>query len=417
MPGNDDPAGTAGSDRNTPRDAAQSFRAGCNRNGRAGDGWEHGSEHSSCFPPLLKPVCCEKATRVGTRLPANFAPDVAHKVPLLHSVLHCNDCASEFLRPAKTMPDATITDTSATRIGILSPGEMGAALGMLLTARGHFVCSTADGRSARTVELGRSAQLELLPTAADVVRESEIIISTVTPASAVEVAGQVAAELSLLRSNTPSRTVTYVDANSVAPHTAIAIDHMIRQAGAEFVDATIHGLASRLETQGTLFVSGGHSDAIAGLFGDALRVRNLGSEPGCASLMKMMLGGMSKGIVGLFLQSALLAESFDMTDSFCAELDNYFPDVLSFVRRSLPTCPIHAPRRAAEMLELQDTLDRAGVRSDMAAAAVRVFDTFSSSLPAAVAREPRCTDLNELIKMISETQRDSRPQGRVETVC
>lgn len=69
------------------------------------------------------------------------------------------------------------------------------------------------------------------------------------------------------------------------------------------------------------------------------------------------------------------------------------------------------------MLELQDTLDRAGVRSDMAAAAVRVFDTFSSSLPAAVAREPRCTDLNELIKMISETQRDSRPQGRVETVC
>ena len=316
------------------------------------------------------------------------------------------------------MSDLSSASSRAVKVGILSPGEMGAALGALLSSCGHDVVSTVSGRSERTTQLGRSSGLKLLPGLSDVVREADVIISVVTPQAAVSIAEEVAAETADQTSHGRPAPLIYADANSVAPHTAQQISDVVCKAGAKFADVTVHGLASRLETQGTVFVSGSCGDAVADLFAPVLCVRCLGTEPGQASLMKMLLGGMSKGIIGLFVQSAALAASSGMNDAFCQELENYFPDVLNFVKRSLPTCPTHAPRRATEMAELKDTLDRAQIRSEMAQSAATVFGAMAGGeLRKAAAAVPQPADLNHLIEVISETQKVSSASGRVNTAC
>ena len=53
------------------------------------------------------------------------------------------------------------------RIGLLHPGEMGAALGNALRGRGHDVLWVSQGRSEATAERARSAGLEAVATVAE----------------------------------------------------------------------------------------------------------------------------------------------------------------------------------------------------------------------------------------------------------
>ncbi len=75
-----------------------------------------------------------------------------------------------------------------------------------------------------------------------------MIISTVTPDAAVAVASQVRREAARL-----DASLIYVDANSVSPQTIGRIADEFQDSNIQFVDAAIHGLASRLKTQGTIF--------------------------------------------------------------------------------------------------------------------------------------------------------------------
>jgi len=136
---------------------------------------------------------------------------------------------------------------------------------------------------------------------------------------------------------------------------------MITAAGRSFVDAALNGLARNLTTSGTLFLSGDRAAEVAALFGDAVRVKQLGSESGAASSMKMLLGGMSKGLCGLFLELALVAERRGMLDEMLTACDAIYPGMQHVIDRMLPTYAQHAPRRAAEMRELQSTAEAAGL--------------------------------------------------------
>ena len=227
-----------------------------------------------------------------------------------------------------------------------------------------------------------------------------MIISTVTPDAAVAVASQVRREAARL-----DASLIYVDANSVSPQTIGRIADEFQDSNIQFVDAAIHGLASRLKTQGTIFASGSAAGVVSELFGTDVRVRILGGEPGNASLMKMTLGGMSKGIIGLFLQSSLLAQHVGMADEFCDELGHYYPDVLNFVERSLPTYGQHAARRAAEMRELETALSVAGLSTGMAVELSRLFSALNESDMAAVCgREVQPMTLKQLIEILSQSR-------------
>src|SRR2546428_546576 len=74
------------------------------------------------------------------------------------------------------------------RIGLLSPGEMGQAVGLRLRRHGAVVRTSLDGRSARTRALAAEAGLDDAGTLPELVMDSEVLLSIIPPAQAVVLA-------------------------------------------------------------------------------------------------------------------------------------------------------------------------------------------------------------------------------------
>src|SRR4051794_28044499 len=79
-------------------------------------------------------------------------------------------------------------DPSNVTVGLLYPGEMGAAVASLLVERGVRVVTTLAGRGDETASRASDAGVEVVHTFQDVVRQSHIVLSLVTPAAAEDVA-------------------------------------------------------------------------------------------------------------------------------------------------------------------------------------------------------------------------------------
>lgn len=242
-------------------------------------------------------------------------------------------------------------------VGLLYPGEMGAAVARLLNARGHRVVSTLDGRSERTRRLASEAGIESLKSLSDVARASDIVISLVATASA----GEIADAYCSVAHVAPASAI-YVDANSIGPELTEALAGKVAAAGRDFVDAAINGLAKNLATSATLFLSGPRATEIAALFGDSMRVKLLGDAIGRASTMKMLLGGMSKGLCALFVELAIMARQRDMLQQMIEACGSIYPGMMTVIDRMLPTYAQHSGRRADEMRELEATIRNTELR-------------------------------------------------------
>src|SRR3954451_17874370 len=95
-----------------------------------------------------------------------------------------------------------------TAIGILHPGDMGAALGARLRERGHDVRWAGDGRSAATRERAEAAGLRDAGPLAALAAASDVLPSVSPPHAAGDLARAAA-----------GFTGVYVDANAIAPAT------------------------------------------------------------------------------------------------------------------------------------------------------------------------------------------------------
>ena len=246
--------------------------------------------------------------------------------------------------------------TTLPTVGVLYPGEMGSAVAALLRSRGVAVATTARGRSAATAALARASGAAVLDSFEEVVRGSDVLISLVVPAAAE----RVAAEYCAAAHAAPAGAI-YVDANSVAPARAVRMRERVEAAGRSFVDASVNGLAKNLASSGTVFLSGPRAADVARLFDGATRVRVLGDEAGRASAMKMLLGGLSKGLCALFAELAVLAHEQGMLDEMLDATGRAYGGVLSVAERMLPTYARHAGRRLTEMDELEATARAAGL--------------------------------------------------------
>lgn len=267
----------------------------------------------------------------------------------------------------------TAKATSKT-VGLLYPGEMGAAVASLLHSRGVRIVTTLAGRGPRTSERCAEAGCIVLDSFAEVVRQSSVVISLVLPATARQIAGRYCeiAEIA------PPGAL-YVDANSIRPELARSIAAQLAACGRGFVDASINGLARNLSTNGTLFLSGPRSGEVARLIGDAMRVRLLGDDPGRASGMKMLLSGVSKGVCALFLELAMTARRNGMLDDFLTATATIYPEISALADRMLPTYARHARRRATEMNELESTARAAGIEPTVIAAVRQLHEMLATA--------------------------------------
>lgn len=260
--------------------------------------------------------------------------------------------------------------------GVLYPGEMGAALSALLRDHGVAVVTTLGGRGQATARRAVNAGMLVLDTLAHVVRVSDVVVSLVVPSAAEEVAEAYCGVAHLA-----PRDAIYVDANSIGPEKAMAIARRVARAGRSFVDGSINGLAKHLATSGTVYLSGERAGEVAAVLEGAVHARVLGARPGRASAMKMLLGGLSKGLCALFAELGVLAERQGMLGDLLEATARTYPGVAAVAERMLPTYPRHAARRHTEMSELEATARGAGMSPEVIAAVCRAHAALAEVFP------------------------------------
>ena len=235
-------------------------------------------------------------------------------------------------------------------VGLLHPGEMGAAVGAQLRAS---VVWASEGRSDETA--GRAAGFEDVGTPAEVAHRADVILSICPPHAAREVAASVAGFEGV-----------YVDANAVSPETAREIGEGFDR----FVDGGIVGGPSAP----TLYLAGVEAAEVAALFeGTAVTPRVLGVEPGAASALKCAYAGWSKGTAALLLALRELAEREGVADALRAEWAESVPELAERLERAQRSAERKGWRWVGEMEEIAKALEADGLPGGFHRAAAEVF--------------------------------------------
>ncbi len=202
-------------------------------------------------------------------------------------------------------------------------------------------------------------------SAADAIREADIVISAVTAASSVEAAQSVKAHL--------SGKPFFLDINSVSPGRKQETAKLLGDA-ARYVDVAVLAPIHPARHQTPMLIAGPNAEAIApDLAALGMRISVAGTEIGAAAAIKMVRSVMIKGIEALTLECFLAAARAGVIDEVATSMKNNYPglDWGKIVPYNLERMANHGERRAAEMEEVADTLRELGVEPLMTAATVK----------------------------------------------
>lgn len=258
--------------------------------------------------------------------------------------------------------------TAAPVVAILSPGQMGHAIGRVLALRGARVITSLDGRSERTIGLTQRAGIENVGSLDRVVEEADIILSVIPSAAAPSVGRSVADRLAARQ-----RPLTFVECNAVAPQTVRAIAAVVAAAGGHVVDVGIVGGPPTEQRGPKFYASGPFVDEFVGLRSYGLDIRPIGAEIGQASGLKMCYAALTKGLSALGTELLLAASRLDLLDPLLAEFQESQPRVLEWLDRAIPEMPPKSRRWVSEMEEIAATLDYLGLGSGYHLAAANLF--------------------------------------------
>jgi len=256
------------------------------------------------------------------------------------------------------------------RVGVLHPGEMGAGVALALRVAGHDVMWVSDGRSPATVERATVAELRDVATVDALTTNAEIILSVCPPGAALDVATAVA------KTGFPG---TYVDANAIAPATARAIDAIITDAGARFVDGGIVGPPPRAPGMTRLFLSGPSwpTAVVADLFAETPVTAVVVSETvGDASAVKIAYASWTKGSAALLLAARDYAHAAgsDVEAALIAEWERSQPKLAARADASREHSAPKAWRWVAEMHEIAAAFEEQALPRGFHEAAADIYD-------------------------------------------
>ena len=250
-------------------------------------------------------------------------------------------------------------------IGILHPGEMGAAVGAAARLNGTRVLWASHARGTATRARAEAAGLEDVGTVARLVAESGLILSICPPAAAVEVGREVAA----LR----FRGV-YVDGNAVSPDTTVAVGDIVTAGGAQFVDGGIIGPPPHRPGTTRLYLSGlGAADIAARFAAGPLTAIALDNRIGAASALKMAYAGWNKGSQALLLAIRALAAREGVDEALVREWALSMPDLARRTEQAVAGNTKKAWRFVGEMHEIAATFAAVGLPEGFHEAAAEVF--------------------------------------------
>jgi 3-hydroxyisobutyrate dehydrogenase-like beta-hydroxyacid dehydrogenase len=215
-----------------------------------------------------------------------------------------------------------------TVVGIVHPGEMGAAFGAVLRDAGHSVLWVSTGRSDATSARAADAGLEDAGSLDALAARCDVVLSVCPPHAALDVAASL-----------PRFDGVFVDANAVAPETARRVGDAVAASGAHFVDGGIVG-SPPTRAEPRLFLAGADAAQVAELFADTpVQPHVLDGPPGAASAVKCAYAAWTKGSGALLLAVRAFARAEGVEPALLDEWADSLPEL---ERRS------EAARRSAE---------------------------------------------------------------------
>jgi 3-hydroxyisobutyrate dehydrogenase-like beta-hydroxyacid dehydrogenase len=242
-------------------------------------------------------------------------------------------------------------------IAIISPGDMGHAVGALLRQAGLRVITQLDGRSGRTRALAAQAGFEEVGDDDTLVQSADILLSILVPAEALTLAERIAGAV-----RRAGAVPLYVDCNAIAPQTARQVGEIVEGAGARFIDAGIIGPPPQLGATSTRFyASGRDAAAFARLADYGLDVRVVGEQPGQASALKMCYAALTKGTTALMTELSIAAARLGVNEALRAEFVESQPALLERMQHGVPAMVPKAHRWVGEMVEIARTFEACGL--------------------------------------------------------
>ncbi len=264
-------------------------------------------------------------------------------------------------------------------IGLVNPGELGAAVGQCLTDRGLEVLWASDGRSAGTADRAKAAGLADAGTVRELAARASVILSVCPPHAAVDVAWSV-----------HGFTGVYVDANAIAPGTARQIAELIAAGGGRYVDGGVIGSPPTAPGAARLYLSGADTPAVHAVHdlfaGTALEPRLVAGAATGASAVKMAYAAWTKGSSALLLGARALARAEGVEDALLAEWALSQPRLADQLERSARAAVTKGWRWVGEMEEIAHTMADAGLPDGFHQAAAEIYRR-SPRLPGSAAAD------------------------------
>ena len=238
-------------------------------------------------------------------------------------------------------------------IGVLHPGEMGSGVAASAKTAGARVLWVSEGRGAATRKRAEAEGLEDVGTLARLSREAQVILSVCPPASAMDVAKEVASH---------RFTGVYVDGNAIAPATTRQVGEIIIAAGATYIDGGIVGPPPRKPGVTRLYLSGaGAADVAAMLNGGHLQAIALDGPIGAASAVKMAYAGWNKTQQALLMAVRAYAMREGVDEALLREWAISQPELPKRSESAVTGTARKAWRFVGEMEELAAAFAAAGV--------------------------------------------------------
>ncbi len=241
-------------------------------------------------------------------------------------------------------------------IAILSPGDMGHAVGRLLREHEVKVLTCLEGRSPRTRSLSEQAGIIDVPTMEELVVQSDLILSITVSEAVPRLCQQVADAVAAT-----GTSLLFAECNAIAPQLSQRMESVINATGNRYVDASIIGCPPRNGSSPRFYVSGPHAKEMEGLIDRGLDVRVIGPDTGQASGIKMCYAAMTKGSAALFTELLMAAEMMGLSKELLAEFQSSQPAFHQRMEGWLPGLPAKANRWVSEMQEIEATFDGLGL--------------------------------------------------------
>ena len=288
-------------------------------------------------------------------------------------------------------------------VAIMSPGDMGHAVGQVLSESGIDVITCTDGRSQRTKNLAEMAGLRQVATLEDMVIQADLVLSIMVPSKAMSFVREISPHFE------SSKTPTYfADCNAVSPQSALAMAEVINQAGGKFINGGIIGTAPTNGDTPRFYVSGPDASVVMELDGRGIIVKAIGNKVGQASGIKMCYAALTKGTNTLHVALLTAASRMGLTDDLRKEFEFSQKSHLAAMEKGISRLPANAHRWIGEMEEIAATFENLGVTPNFHKGAAEIYKMlnstpFAKESPETIDKDRTTWDTIEAVSKIADS--------------